>query len=100
LIFSKADSQWVQHSHLHIHYITIDSCNWQVQLNLYIKYEPLKIHEGLTYMEEPVKIVDKEQVLRTKTIPIIKVVWRNHGLEEASWEAEHDMWSRYPHLFE
>jgi hypothetical protein len=52
-------------------------------------------------VEEPIKIVDKkEQVLRTKTIPIVKVLWRNHGVEKASWEAEHDMWSRDPHLFE
>jgi hypothetical protein len=65
-----------------------------------VEYEPLKIQEGLTYVEELVKIVDKEQVLRTKTIPIVKVLWRNHGLEEASWEAEHDMLSHYPHLFE
>jgi hypothetical protein len=66
-----------------------------------MEYEPLEIQEGLTYVEEPVKIVDKkEQVLRTKTIPIVKVLWRNHGVEEALWEAEHDMWSRYPHLFE
>jgi hypothetical protein len=66
-----------------------------------VKYEPLEIQEGLTYVEEPVKIVDKkEQVLRTKTIPIVKVLWHNHGVEEASWEAEHDMQSRYPHLFE
>jgi hypothetical protein len=43
---------------------------------------------GLTYTEEPVKIMDKkEQVLYTKTIPIVKVLWRNHGVEEASWEA-------------
>ena len=66
-----------------------------------VEYEPLEIQEGLTYMEEPVKIVDKkDQVLRTKTIPIVKVLWRNHGVEEASWEAEHDMRNRYPHLFE
>ena len=43
-----------------------------------VEYEPLEIHEGLTYVEEPVKIVDKkDQVLRTKTIPIIKVLWHN-----------------------
>jgi hypothetical protein len=66
-----------------------------------VEYEPLEIQEGLTYVEEPVKIVDKkEQVLRTKMIPIVKVLWRNHGVEEASWEVEHDMRSRYPHLFE
>ena len=39
-----------------------------------VEYEPLEIQEGLTYVEEPVKIVDKkDQVLRTKTIPIVKV---------------------------
>jgi hypothetical protein len=47
------------------------------------------------------KIMDKkEQVLRTKMIPIVKVLWHNHGVKEALWEAEQDMWSRYPHLFE
>jgi hypothetical protein len=66
-----------------------------------VEYEPLIIQEGLTNVEEPVKIVDKkEQVLRTKTIPIVKVLWHNHGVEEVSWEVEHDMQSRYPHLFE
>jgi hypothetical protein len=40
-----------------------------------MEYEPLEIHEGLTYVEEPVKIMDrKEQVLHTKTIPIMKVL--------------------------
>jgi hypothetical protein len=66
-----------------------------------MEYEPLEIQEELTYVKELVKIVDKkEQMLRTKTIPIIKLLWRNHGVEEALWEAEHDMWSHYPHLFE
>ena len=68
--------------------------------NVIVEYEPLEILEGLTYVEEPVKIVDKkDQVLRTKMIPIVKVLWRNHGVEEASWEAEHNMRNRYPHLF-
>jgi hypothetical protein len=55
---------------------------------------------GMTY-EKSVRILDhKEQVLCTKTIPIVKVMWHNHGVEEASWEAEQDMRNRYPHLFE
>ena len=66
-----------------------------------VEYEPLKIQEGLVYVEEPMKIVDKkEHVLHTKMIPIVKVLWRNHGVEEALWKAEQDMRSRYPHLFE
>jgi hypothetical protein len=52
-------------------------------------------------VEEPIRIMDKkEQVLRTKTIPIVKVLWCNDGVEEASWEVEHDMRSCYPNLFE
>jgi hypothetical protein len=70
-------------------------------LDVIVEYEPLEIQKGLTYVEEPVKIMDKkEQVLRTKMIPIVKVLWRNHGVEEALWEAKHDMQSRYPHFFE
>jgi hypothetical protein len=47
-----------------------------------VEYEPLEIQEGLTYVEELVKIVDKkEQVYVYKTIPIVKVLWRNHGVE-------------------
>ena len=52
--------------------------------NAIVENEPLGIHEGLTYVEEQVKIMDKkEQVLRTKTIPIVKILWHNHGVEEA-----------------
>jgi hypothetical protein len=53
-------------------------------LDAIVKYKPLGIQEGLTYVKEPVKIMDKkEQVLRTKTIHIVKVLWRNYGVEEA-----------------
>ena len=66
-----------------------------------VEYKPLGIQEGLTYVEEPVKIVDKkEQVLRTKMIPIVKILWCNRGFEEALWQVEHNMHSRYLHLFE
>ena len=48
-----------------------------------IEYEPLQIQENLSYEEIPIKILDcKEQVLRTKTIPIVKVLWSNHFTEE------------------
>ena len=57
------------------------------------------MQENLTYEEMPLKIVDrKEKTLRSKIIPWVKVIWRNHGDEEATWEGEEDMRSRYPHL--
>ena len=56
--------------------------------------------EGLSYVEEPVQILDrKEQVLRNKMIQLIKVVWIHHGVEEANWEPEDQMKKRYSILF-
>lgn len=31
---------------------------------------------------------------------LIKVLWSNRGVEEASWEKEEDMWKEYPNFFE
>ena len=38
-------------------------------------------------------------MLRTKTITLVKVLWKNHTVEEASWEREDEMKSKYPELF-
>jgi hypothetical protein len=63
-------------------------------------FEPLQVQDDLKYAKLPVQILDrKEQQLRTKTIPLVKVLWRNHDVEEASWELEHEMRNKYPHLF-
>jgi hypothetical protein len=65
-----------------------------------ISYKPLQIHENLSYEEMPIQILDhKKQQLRTKTM-LVKVLWRNHGVEEASWELEQEMRNKYPHLFQ
>ena len=41
--------------------------------------KPVEIQENLTYEEEPVQILDRrEQVLRNKTIPLVKVLWRSY----------------------
>ncbi|KAL0549271.1 hypothetical protein IC582_013752 [Cucumis melo] len=62
--------------------------------------QPVELKEDLSYVEEPVQILDrKEQVLRNKTIPLIKVLWRHHGAEEATWEPEYRMKKSYPILF-
>ncbi|KAA0058926.1 reverse transcriptase [Cucumis melo var. makuwa] len=62
--------------------------------------QPVELKEDLSYAEEPVQILDrKEQVLRNKTIPLIKVLWRHHRVEKATWEPEDQMKKRYPILF-
>jgi hypothetical protein len=55
----------------------------------------------LTYEELPMQVLDcKEQQFRTKTIPLVKILWRNHDIEEALWELEQEMRGRYLHLFD
>ena len=62
--------------------------------------QPEEIQENLTYEEEPLQILNRrEQVLRYKTIPLVKVLWRSHIIEEATWEPEAQMRHQYPHLF-
>ena len=65
-----------------------------------IEFEPLEIQQDLSYEEQPICILDrKEQILRNKTIPLIKVLWRHHSSEEATWELEEAIRKDYPHLF-
>ncbi|KAL4023207.1 hypothetical protein IC575_016958 [Cucumis melo] len=62
-----------------------------------VDYEPLEIDENLSYVEQPVEVLAREvKTLRNKQIPLVKVLWRNHRVEEATWEREDDMRSRYP----
>ncbi|XP_075096514.1 uncharacterized protein LOC142174592 [Nicotiana tabacum] len=62
--------------------------------------EVVEINYGSTYDEEPIEILDRQvRRLRTKDIASIEVLWRNHDVEEATWEAEKYMKIRYPHLF-
>ncbi|KAL0553867.1 hypothetical protein IC582_007771 [Cucumis melo] len=66
-----------------------------------VDYEPLEIDENLSYIEQPVEVLAREvKMLRNREIPLVKVLWQNHRLEEATWEREDDMRSRYPELFE
>ncbi|XP_070676314.1 uncharacterized protein [Malus domestica] len=62
--------------------------------------QPLEINSNLTYDEEPVTILDwKDKKLRNKIVRLVKVLWRNHSVEEATWETEDRMREMYPCLF-
>ncbi|KAL4016984.1 hypothetical protein IC575_024655 [Cucumis melo] len=62
-----------------------------------VDYEPLEIDENLSYTEQPVEVLAREvKTLRNKEIPLVKVLWRNHRVEEATWEREDDMRSVIP----
>ncbi|XP_059631134.1 uncharacterized protein LOC132274009 [Cornus florida] len=74
------------------------------------KYEPdpshvlswvdVDIDEDVSYEEGPAQILDtRDKVLRAKTVTLVKVLRRHHGIEEATWEREQDVCSAYPSLF-
>ena len=42
----------------------------------------------------------REQVLRCKTVRLVKVLWQHQGVEEETWEREDTMQATYPFLFE
>lgn len=51
-------------------------------------------HEG-----KPERVLERKNS-RTlhKRIPLVKIVWRNHKAEEASWELGEEMMSKHPQL--
>ncbi|GJX31387.1 putative reverse transcriptase domain-containing protein [Tanacetum coccineum] len=50
-----------------------------------VQYPFDKIHEYLSFAEEPEAILDRqERVMRKKTIPHVKVLWKNHPAREAT----------------
>ncbi|KAF3614249.1 putative U4/U6 small nuclear ribonucleoprotein Prp3-like [Capsicum annuum] len=56
--------------------------------------------KNLSYEEIPVEILNHQvRRLRNKEVSLVKVLWRNQSVEGATWEAEADMQTKYPHLF-
>nr|GEY51297.1 hypothetical protein [Tanacetum cinerariifolium] len=71
------------------------------------KYHPLhvityplnQIRTDLSYEEEPEAILDRQdRIMRKKTIPFVKILWRNHPEREATWETEESIRTSYPHF--
>ncbi|WVZ48633.1 LOW QUALITY PROTEIN: hypothetical protein U9M48_000054, partial [Paspalum notatum var. saurae] len=57
----------------------------------------IQIEPDLTYEEHPIKILDqKQRSTRRRTINFYKVRWNNHSEEEATWEQEEFLRTRYP----
>ncbi|EOY26510.1 DNA/RNA polymerases superfamily protein [Theobroma cacao] len=61
---------------------------------------PIELHEDLKFEVKPVRILDrKNRVLKNKSIPMVKVLWKNARMEEMTWEVESQMRNQYPHIF-
>ncbi|XP_069155631.1 uncharacterized protein [Solanum lycopersicum] len=65
-----------------------------------VPVDGLGVNEDLSYAYVHVEILDRQvKRLRNKEVSTVKILCRNHLVEGATWEAEDDMRSRYPHLF-
>ena len=52
------------------------------------------------YIEEPVRIIDcMDRTLRNRTIPYVRVLWRDRKWTDATWEPKYVMQQKYPELF-
>jgi hypothetical protein len=62
--------------------------------------EDLEVQEDLTYIEKPTQILETADIVnRRSTIRMYKVKWGHHSKEEATWEREDDLKSKYLELF-
>ncbi|WMV25013.1 hypothetical protein MTR67_018398 [Solanum verrucosum] len=64
-----------------------------------VPLERLGIRVRISYEEVPFEILDRQiRELRNREVASIKVLRRNQMVEGATWEADANMMSRYPHL--
>ncbi|GKD73131.1 putative reverse transcriptase domain-containing protein [Tanacetum coccineum] len=58
------------------------------------------IDENLRFVEEPIKIVERDvKKLKRRRIPLFKVHWNSQQGSEYTWEREDQFQKKYPHLF-
>ena len=54
--------------------------------------QDMQVQEDFTFDEEPKAILDHEiRQLWNKKVPLVKVLWKHHDMEEAAWEPESTM---------
>ncbi|XP_074301567.1 uncharacterized protein LOC141632968 [Silene latifolia] len=65
-----------------------------------LRPEVIEVDEQLSYLETPKEILDRKvRKTRNGETALVKVLWTNHNVEEATWETEASMRESYPHLF-
>ena len=65
-----------------------------------VDWGEIEVYTDGTFEEGPMCIVDsRDQVLRRKTMRLVKVLWQHRGVEESTWEREDTMRATYPFLF-
>ena len=61
----------------------------------------IKLQPDLTYEEKPIQVLkEMKRVTQNKVIKFYKVVWNNHGEQDATWEWEDYIREVYPAFYE
>ena len=64
-----------------------------------VDWGQIEVDTDGTFEEGPVCILDsRDQVLRRKTVRLVRVLWRHYEVEESTWEREDTMRATYPFL--
>ncbi|GKD35502.1 hypothetical protein Tco_1251011 [Tanacetum coccineum] len=92
----RQDTSYRVHSTFHIS--SLKKC--LSDESLVILLDEIHIDDKLHFVEEPMKIMDREfKRLKQSRIPIIKVRWNSRRGPEFTWEREDQFKNKYPHLF-
>ncbi|KAL8145815.1 hypothetical protein AgCh_003819 [Apium graveolens] len=81
-----------QMQHLHNIFHVSHLKKYNADVSHMIELKPVEIQPNLSYVEQPVRILDrKERTLRNKVVPLVRVLWRNPLVEESTWELESEI---------
>ena len=65
-----------------------------------VDWGEIEVDTDGTFEKGPVCIMDsRDQVLRRKTVRLVRVLWQHRGVEKSMWEREDTMRATYPFLF-
>jgi len=74
---------------------------WLHVLEERVEVRDAKLKSDLVYEEKVVAVIDcKERVTRNRVVKFYKVLWSNHGEEDATWETEDYLKEVYKTFFE
>ncbi|GJY95347.1 putative reverse transcriptase domain-containing protein [Tanacetum coccineum] len=67
---------------------------------LQVTLDEIRVDDKLNFVEEPMKIMEREfKKLNRSRISIVKVRWNSKRGPEFTWEREYQMKLKYPHMF-
>ena len=64
-----------------------------------VDWGQIEVDTDGTFEEGPVCISDSREVLRRKTVRLVRVLSQHCGVEESTWKREDTMRATYPFLF-